>query len=104
MLKQADIWESPKKPVLVASGRTSNGARYVPTFRHEVVAPSRWNRMVESAVFHIFFILLLITIAQLAPTRHVNPVELTNSTPLISPYMPRGVTKTPVPLPKLMAK
>src|SRR5438067_1319287 len=104
MLKQADTWESPKKPVLVASGRTSNGAQYVPTFRHEVIAPARWNRMAESAVFHIFFILLLITIGKLAPAPHVKPVELTNSTPLIAPYMPRAVPKITVPPPKVLAQ
>jgi TonB family protein len=114
MLKQADTWESPKKPALVVSGRPSNGAerlatiasrsQYVPSFRHEVIAPSRWNRMAESVVFHIFGILLLITIGKLAPTPRVQPVEIAHSTPLIAPTMPRVVPKITVPPPKVLAQ
>ena len=114
MLKQAEKWELPKKPALVVSSRPFNGAgepstttsrpQYVPSFRHQVVAPSRSKRMVESVVFHIFFILLLITVGKLAPQPRVQPVEITHSTPLIAPTMPRVVPKITLPPLKVLAE
>ncbi|HEV2987414.1 MAG TPA: energy transducer TonB [Candidatus Angelobacter sp.] len=112
MLKQANRWESPNKPMLVAAGGSSSGATprpvyvpiYVPTFRHEVIAPSRFNRMAESIVFHIFFILLLITVGKLVPKPTVQPLITTKATPLIAPYAPRAVPKITAPPPKVLAR
>jgi TonB family protein len=60
--------------------------------------------MVESVVLHVFFILLLITIGKLAPTPRVQPVVVTQATPLIAPYIPRVVPKITAPPPKVLAK
>jgi TonB family protein len=84
---------------------TASRFQYVPTFRHEVIAPPLWDRMGESAVLHVLGILLLITIGKLAPAPRVQPVETSRSIPLIAPYMPRRVVpKVVLPPPKVLAQ
>lgn len=109
MLKRASNWEARPNPALVVSSRPSTGigraVGYSPTFRHEVIAPPRWNRMVESVVAHIFFIVLLVTIGKLMPAPpRVQPVKLSDSTTLYAPYKPRVVPKITAPPPKVLAK
>ncbi len=108
MLKRASNWETQPKPALVVSSRSSSAAgrpvAHVPTFRHEVIAPPRWNRMVESVIAHIFFVVVLITIGKLMPMPRVQPVKLVDSTLLYAPYKPRVVPKIIAPPPKVLAK
>ncbi|HEV3316912.1 MAG TPA: energy transducer TonB [Candidatus Angelobacter sp.] len=112
MLKQADTWERPPKPALVTPTRYSNegqnpngkapGLQYVPTFRHEVIAPPRWNRMAQSVALHILGILLLISIGKLIPTARVQPVVISRSIPLLLPR--QQVPKVTLPPPKVLAE
>jgi TonB family protein len=114
-LKRADAWELPENGVRATSSMASNGAclpkttaprfQYVPTFRHEVVAPPLWDRMGESVALHVLGILLLITIGKLAPSPRVQPVETSRSIPLIAPALPRQqVPKIVAPPPKVLAE
>src|SRR5256885_8715634 len=53
----------------------------------------RWNRLVASIVIHVAGILLLVSIGKLFPQAKVQPVEISRSTPLFVPVLPRQVPK-----------
>jgi TonB family protein len=115
MLKQADRWEQPAKPVLVTSTETSQKARYggggarfhyQPILRYEMFPPRRLKRFASSLGVHVLGILLLVAIGELLPARPVvEPVETANIIHLVAPSLPRReVPKITQPPPRVLAE